>query len=181
MRNRKSIYLPRKCGRTILRQLSGSDLDHFQLYRTDPEVARFQSWEKMTDKEALAFLQGAGSAELFTPDSWSQIGIADSLTGSLIGDVGIHINSEEYQAEIGFTIAGQYQNQGFGREAVREAINLIFDQTSVKRVIGITDERNIASIKLMRSLGMKKIARLETVFRGEACIELTFSNLREKS
>ncbi|MFK7992593.1 MAG: GNAT family N-acetyltransferase [Granulosicoccus sp.] len=170
--------LPRICGRTILRRLTDTDLMRFQAYRQDPEVARFQGWDQMTDQEALSFIQGARYSKLMTPGSWSQIGIAERSSGKLIGDVGIFINSGEDEAEIGFSLHRHYQRQGLAREAVREAINLIFERTTVDRIIGITDDRNLASIKLLKAMGMKKMTSLDTIFRGEACTELTFSVLR---
>lgn len=174
-----SSLLPRTCDRTTLRQLSHSDLARFQAYRTDPQVARYQSWEKMTDEEAMAFIHSTRSQQILVPGTWSQIGIAYSDNDFLIGDVGIRIDQVQEEAEIGFTIARDYQNRGIGKETVREAIKLIFEHTRVKRIIGITDERNLASLKLLKALGMIKISTDDVLFRGEPCSELTFALFRK--
>ena len=169
-----SSSLPRNGERTVLRQLEEQDLHHFQAYRTDPQVARYQSWEQMTNEEALSFIRSVRSSELLGAGHWSQIGIADRPSGLLIGDIGVFIDREEQDAEIGFTLDRRYQRQGLGREAVSGAVEWIFHQTTVNRIFGITDERNIASIKLMEALGMETVVKEETVFRGEPCTEITF-------
>lgn len=174
-----SNALPINCGRTILRAFTDADLSRFQAYRTDPEVARFQDWEMMTDQEAASFIFDSGSADILVPGHWCQIGIAHSLDRCLIGDVGIYVDSEETNAEIGISLDRNYQSQGLGKETVREVINLVFKESKVERINGITDERNVASISLLKSVGMSKIKSVNTVFRGESCIELVFSISRD--
>ncbi len=43
--------------RLRLRHFTDSDLPAFMAYRNDPEVARYQSWEGISEPEAHAFLQ----------------------------------------------------------------------------------------------------------------------------
>jgi RimJ/RimL family protein N-acetyltransferase len=171
--------LPRTSERTILRRLGVADLADFQAYRSDPEVARYQGWEVMLDKDARAFLAAVNGAALFRPGDWSQIGIADRSTDRLIGDVGICIAADEREAEIGFSLARHAQGEGLASEAVREAIHLLFEHTDVGRIVGITDVRNSPSIRLMERIGMEKFEEQETVFRGEPCIEYFFAIARK--
>ncbi|MGQ7847666.1 GNAT family N-acetyltransferase [Granulosicoccus sp. 3-233] len=173
-----SAPLPRHCGRTILRSFSEADLERFQAYRTDPEVARYQDWEQMTDNEALAFFRATNATEFLLPGCWTQIAIAEASSGQLIGDVGILIAADEKEAEIGFTLHRAYQKQGLGREAVGEAIQLIYEQTRVARIIGVTDDRNLASVRLLEFLGMDRVDSKQAVFRGEHCVELSYALYR---
>lgn len=96
--------LPRLCGRTVLRQMVESDLAHFQAYRTDPAVARYQDWESMTEQQALAFIRAQTVVDCLRRGQWSQIGIAEKTHDRLIGDIGIHVDDEEQEAEIGFSL-----------------------------------------------------------------------------
>jgi len=48
--------------RLILRQFRNSDLASFMAYRNDPEVARYQSWESITRRNAEKFHRGAEPA-----------------------------------------------------------------------------------------------------------------------
>ena len=167
--------LPRPAERIVLRRLCVADLADFQAYRQDPEVARYQGWEAVPDPKAVAFLAEMTTAALLQPGAWCQIGIAEKRNNRLIGDIGICLTADGDEAEVGFSLNRQAQGKGLAREAVREGIRLVFDHTGAKRVIGITDARNLPSITLLERLGMRKTQELQSLFRGEPCTEYVFA------
>lgn len=57
--------------------------------------------------------------------------------------------------------------------AVREAIDLVFAHTAAGQVIGITDARNIPSIRLLERVGMTRTKSAIAVFRGQECLDYT--------
>jgi RimJ/RimL family protein N-acetyltransferase len=61
---------------------------------------------------------------------------------------------------------------------VRAAIDLIFERTNVERVLGITDARNDASIRLLQRVGMHMARTREAQHRGEPCIEHVYAVAR---
>lgn len=160
--------------RIILRRLKVSDLADFQAYRRDPEVARYQGWQAMSDAEARTFLSEMNSAIPLQSGQWYQIGIARRSDNMLIGDIGICVASRRAEAEIGFTLSRNSQGQGLGSEAVREAIDFVFACSDVNQLVGITDERNIPSIRLLERVGMSQRDRIATEFQGEPCVEYVF-------
>ena len=165
---------PRLAPRVILRRLSPADFEDFQAYRSDPAVARYQSWSPMSVAEATAFLAERGAAPFGRP-GWFQIGIAERSTGRLVGDIGICLHRKESEpAEIGFTLATPSQRQGLATEAVREALALLFEQTEIAEVIAITDTRNLASIRLLERVGFVLSRTIPAFFRGEPCTEHVF-------
>lgn len=170
--------LPRSAGAVLLRRLAASDLAAFQAYRLDPLVGRYQGWSPMSDAAARDFLVGLGSADLLQPGAWSQIGIADATGEELVGDIGLLLASDGTQAEIGFSLARHAQGRGFGSAAVRAAIALVFELTGAERVIGITDARNLPSMRLLQRVGMRQVESTSATFRGEPCVELTYSMTR---
>ncbi len=177
----RSDPLPRTSKRTVLRRLGVPDLTDFQAYRCDPEVARYQGWEVMSDDRARSFLADVNGAELLRPGHWCQIGIADRSTNGLIGDVGICVAAHQREAEIGFSLARHAQRKGLASEAVGEAVRLVFEHADVDRIIGVTDARNLPSIRLMERIGMHKFDEQETVFRDEPCTEYTFAVARDET
>lgn len=46
------------------------------------------------------------------------------------------------------------------------------------RVVGITDDRNLPSIRLLERAGMSLVGKAATVFRGEPCVEATYAIAR---
>ncbi|GAA5184411.1 GNAT family protein [Niveibacterium umoris] len=166
--------LPRVAARVVLRRLRGSDLHAFQAYRGDPEVGRYQGWSPMPDANAASFLAEMSAAPLLRQGEWVQLGIAALETDVLLGDIGLFLSPDGAHAEIGFTLARAAQGQGIAREAVREAIDMVFARTAVTEVRAITDARNLASVGLLQRLGFTLQARCETTFRGEPCVELVY-------
>lgn len=172
--------LPRRSGRIVLRRLAVSDLAEFQAYRCDPEVARYQGWETVTDNEARSFLADVATGNLLAPGHWCQIAVALASTGELIGDIGLCLSEDEKEAELGVSLSRSAQGQGLAVEAVMEAIRLVFEHTVADRVVGITDIRNQPSTALLQRVGMRQYAQQESVVKGELCSELFFAITRDE-
>jgi len=171
--------LPRLAGKVVLRRLAISDLAAFQTYRQDAALGQYQGWSAMSDAEATAFLTEMSTLKLLQPGTWSQIGIAYSHNEAIIGDIGLFLASDGQQLEIGFTLSRKSQGHGLATAAVREAINLVFEQTRVAVVLGITDARNLPTIRLLERVGMRRTETRNAVFRGEPCLEHVYAVSRQ--
>jgi aminoglycoside 6'-N-acetyltransferase len=176
---RGSDPLPIVSGIAVLRRLELNDLTAFQAYRSDPKVGRYQGWSVMSDEEARAFLSDMNTCQLLQPGIWLQLGIAEPVSMRLLGDIGLHLAESQEEAEVGFTLSPQAQGRGIATVAVSAAIEFVFRHTPAKRVIGVTDARNIASIRLLARVGMQKRGSAPAVFRGESCIENSYARYRE--
>ena len=99
--------------------------------------------------------------------------LADSQL--LIGDIGLFLANDGSQAEIGFTLRRESQGQGMAIAAVCDAIEFLFEQTDVQRVIAITDARNLPSVRLLERVGMRKIETRAATFRDQPCIEHVYA------
>lgn len=170
--------LLRECPLGRLRRMHPRDLAAFQAYRSLPELGRYQGWLPMSDAQALAFIQQAHQAALFTPGHWVQLGIADPQTDALVGDIGLHLSEDGATGEVGFTLQPTAQGRGLATQAVGEALQFFFTATRAARVLGITDERNLPSIKLLERLGFAFIESRQVVFRNEACTERVYALAR---
>ena len=171
--------LPRRGDRVVLRRFAARDLASFQRYRADPGLARYQGWSPMKRREAASFIARMRVERLFAPGTWNQIAIADGETDALIGDIGLRVADDGRAVEIGFTFARGWHGAGLATEAVRQAIRLLFEETTVERIVGITDTRNARSIRLLERVGMRAQDTRPTVFKGESCHETTFCLARE--
>jgi RimJ/RimL family protein N-acetyltransferase len=170
--------LPRGRNRIVLRRLTIADLDAFQTYRRDPRIGLYQQWEPQSDDQALRFINDMRDVVLFPPGRWVQLGIADRRTGALLGDVGICVAATMETAEVGFTLSMPAQGVGYGTEAVREAIGLIFDYAPVMQVRAVTDTRNTSSVRLLERVGMHRLDTVASMFRGNACTEYIYGITR---
>jgi RimJ/RimL family protein N-acetyltransferase len=57
-------------------------------------------------------------------------------------------------------------------------IGLVFECSAAQRVIGVTDARNLPSMRLMERIGMRMTETRPADFRGEACVEHTYTVTR---
>jgi RimJ/RimL family protein N-acetyltransferase len=162
----------------VLRRLSTGDLVDFQAYRHDEELGRYQGWLPTSDEHAIAFLAEMSAAPFPNPGHWVQFGIAEPDQQRLIGDVGVFFDWDATFAEIGFTLIRSAQGRGVATAAIRAVIRLIFECSAAERVIGVTDARNLPSMQLMERVGMRLTDSRQAVFRGEACVEHTYTVTR---
>ena len=161
-------------GPVRLRRFRPADLRAFQAYRTDAEIGRFQSWERMDDTRALRFINAVSRAEIAPRGEWNQIAIAAAQDDELVGDIGLCVDAEGREAEIGFTLAAATQGHGWGTAAVSRMIEYLFEEEGVERVVGITDKLNEPSARLMLRAGMRFVGEEDAVFNGAPCVEATY-------
>lgn len=169
--------------RLRLRHFRDTDLQLFMAYRNDPEVARYQSWEGISELEACTFIHEQKEIQPGVPGRGFQIAIELKATGVLIGDCYFKINELDHlQAEIGFTLSRAYQGQGYATEAVSCVLNYVFLTFHLHRIIAFTDCDNAASIALLERLGMRREGHfLQNVwFKGKWGDEYLYAILREE-
>ena len=148
--------LPIRGERVVLRRMAEGDLDRFLAYRSDPEVARYQSWEVMDRGRAQGFLAHCATVTpLLRPGHWVQIAVASPDDDTLLGDMGLFLSDDGAEAELGITLSRDAQGQGRATEAMRLACELVFAQTQAQRILGIADIRNVASLKLLQRAGFR--------------------------
>ena len=149
-------------------------------YRGDPEVSRFQSWRPASVAEAADFIERQAVASLDMPDSWFQRAIRLREDGTLIGDLGVHMPPDaEGSVEFGVSIAPVHQGRGYACEALRMVFGLVFGQLGRHRIHASVDPRNLASLAMLRALGMRQEAhhRESLWLHGEWVDDLVFALL----
>ncbi|HEY7340879.1 MAG TPA: GNAT family protein [Ktedonobacterales bacterium] len=169
--------------RLRLRHFRDDDCALFMAYRNDPEVARYQSWEGITEAEARALIQDVKEIQPWTPGEWLQIAIELKETGLLVGDCAFKIEEgDERQAEIGYTLTRAYQGRGIASEAVACVLDYAFVSLGLHRVIAITDVENAASVALLERLGLRREGhfRQNIWFKGKWGDEYLYAILQEE-
>ena len=159
---------------TRVRCLRDGDVPAFHAYRSDPELARFQSWSSMTLAAAHAFVAEMARVEALAPDDWVQLAIADAATDALLGDLGLRFDPARAEAEVGFTLCRAAQGAGHATRAVRAALALLAQAAGVMTVRATTDARNAASIAVLERAGFRRVAERNAHFKGEPCVEIDY-------
>jgi RimJ/RimL family protein N-acetyltransferase len=155
-----------------------SDARELFLYRSDAEVARYQSWSPSSIDEARAFIARNAATPFNQAESWYQLAVRSASTHQLLGDLGLHFLGVA-QVEIGFTIAPQHQRQGLGTFAVLTLLDYLFNRLNKHRILASVDPRNAASLALLRRVGMRQEAhfRQSLFWKGEWVDDVVFGIL----
>ena len=165
--------------RLELRRFRPADAAAFAAYRSDPDVARHQSWEVPVSTEAAAALIEQFAADDPRAPGWFQYAISLRSDDALIGDVGVNLDDNRMQAEIGFTLAAAYQGRGYALEAVRRVLDHLFTERGLHRVSAECDARNVRSARLLERAGFRRegCRIAHTHLKGEWTDDLLFGLL----
>ena len=166
--------------RLVLRLLAAEDVPAFAAYRSEPEVARYQSWDTSYSVEDGSRLV-ASQPEFGTAGAWVQVAAVDRTTGELRGDCAVRVD-EPATAEVGVTFAPASQGTGLATEALAAVITRLFEEHDIHRVYAETDDRNVAVHRLLERLGFRCEARMVEAdyFKGEWTTLRTYAVLRRE-
>jgi RimJ/RimL family protein N-acetyltransferase len=165
--------------RLVLRRFRPADAPILAAYRSDPEVARYQSWDApfpllKAETAVASFMES-------DPDlpGWFQWAIERLTDRRLLGDVAVRLHDNRMQAEIGFTLAAEHQKQGYATEAVRAVLDRLFRLQGLHKVTGECDARNASSAALLERLGFTREGHLrqQTYIKGEWTDDLIYGLL----
>ncbi len=142
--------------RLRIEALRGADAEALFACRGDPVVARYQGWCPADLPAAREFID----AQPQQPShGWFQCAIRLAADGRLIGDLGVCLPEDPHDSvEFGVSVAGAFQRQGYASEAVSALFGFVFGECGRHRVHASVDPRNLASIAMLRALGMRQEA-----------------------
>ena len=169
--------------RLQLRHLALSDLLDFHLYRSNPDVTKYQGFNVMTLQQATEFIEDNATKFFGKAGEWVQYGIEQKETGKLIGDCAIKLDHYDTRiAEIGITISHLEQQKGYAKEVLLGILAFLFDTKDIHRVVEIVDVENIASVNLLKSIGFKQEGHfIENIFfKGKWGSEFQYALLKRE-
>lgn len=159
--------MERVTARLRIDALRPADAEGLFACRGDPAVARYQGWCPVDLAAAREFIE----AQPQPPShGWSQRAIRLRADGTLIGDLGLCLPEDPREsAEFGVSIAPAHQGRGYSSEAVRALFAFVFGELGRHRIHASVDPRNLASMAMLRALGMRQEAhhRESLWFKGE--------------
>ncbi|PKP02357.1 MAG: N-acetyltransferase [Bacteroidetes bacterium HGW-Bacteroidetes-6] len=169
--------------RLKIRHLGLSDISDFYIYRSNPEVTKYQGFDTMTKEQAEEFIKVNSTKRFGKAGEWIQYGIENIETKQLIGDCAIKLDQYDTRiAEIGITISQHEQKKGFAKEVLLGILTFLFDTIKIHRVVEIVDAENVASINLLKSTGFRQEGHfIENIFfKGKWGSEFQFAMLKRE-
>jgi RimJ/RimL family protein N-acetyltransferase len=170
------LGLPIETERLRLRRLVPGDLAAMHAIESRPEVVRWLYWEPRTEAEVSLALDRRIA---WPAEHGFTVGAELLATGALVGHVGLTVEPEHRQGEIGFIFHPDHQGRGYATEAAAAVLALGFDRYGLHRVSGRLEARNTASARVLEKLGMRREAHLieNEWVKGEWQSELVYALL----
>ncbi len=169
--------------RLAIRNLDLGDLSDFIIYRSNPEVVKYQGFDVMTLEEAEEFIKDNSKKQFGNLGEWVQYAVTNVETGKLVGDCAIKLDQHDGRlAEIGITISPEEQRKGYAKETLTGILDFLFGQEDFHRVTEIVDADNTASIQLLKSVGFRQEGHfIENIFfKGKWGSEFQFTMLKKE-
>jgi RimJ/RimL family protein N-acetyltransferase len=145
--------------RLSLRQLEPGDAPVISAYRSEPDVARYQSWSAPYPVEAADSLVREMQDRRPSNLGWTQIGIELRATGALIGDVAFERRNGR-EAAVGYSLAMAHWGHGYATEAVGALVTHGLDVLGHAVIVAEVLPANTASIGVLHRLGFARERRL---------------------
>jgi RimJ/RimL family protein N-acetyltransferase len=144
--------------RLVIRRFRAEDAATLAAYRSDPAVARYQSWDiPLSHAQAQSFIETLETADPDTPGEWFQFALVEASTGVHIGDVAAGVDADDPRlATIGVTLATSAQGRGYAGEAVAWLLDYLFLERQKHRVSADCDARNSGVVALFDHLRMRR-------------------------
>lgn len=163
--------------RIRLRPLSIRDASQVFEYASEPDVAKFVTWEHhRTLSDSMHFLHQI--TQQYKEGIVSPWGIVYKEENRLIGTGGYHWwHKEHARAEFGFAISSAYWNRGLMTEALAEIIRFGFEIMGLNRIEASCYPENSASEKVMVKCGLT----FEGTIRESVFIKGKFRDLKQFS
>lgn len=148
--------------RLRLRRSAPDDAAAISAYRSDPEVHRFQGWERTDEAAVRAEIQEMEGRAPGQPGGWVQLSVEERTTGRFVGDVGLSaVEGEPGVVKVGYTIAPTFQGRGYGTEAVRAMVAYAFETLGAETIRMHASADNAASIRVAEKAGLRFVERRE--------------------
>jgi RimJ/RimL family protein N-acetyltransferase len=155
-------FQPLSTERLTLRRSRPEDAPTISDYRSDPEVHRYQGWER-TDPEGIRTeIEQMAHRAPGEPGGWVQLSVLERETGRLVGDVGLSpAEGEPGVIKLGYTMAPAFQGKGYATEAIAALVAYAFDTLGVEIVRAYMSAENIPSARVAEKVGMHLVERFE--------------------
>lgn len=154
--------------RLRLRRSRPEDAEDISAYRSDPDVHRYQGWERTDPAGIRAEIEAMSARVPGEPGGWVQFSVEERDGGRLVGDVGLSPAEEEPGViKVGYTIAPAFQGRGYATEAVGALVRYALDVLEADVVRAYASAENVPSIRVAEKVGMRLMERFEHRYEDE--------------
>lgn len=142
--------------RLVLRRMTMRDAQDMYEYSRDPQVARHVLWDAHRSVgETRGYIRSV--LRRYRAGQAASLAIELKAQHKVIGTIGfMWYQQENSSAEVGYSLARAYWNQGIMTEALGAVVDFAFRQLGINRLEAQHEVDNPASGQVMRHVGMVK-------------------------
>ena len=169
--------------RLHLREFMLTDWPAVQAYCADPIVVQYMPFGPNTDAKTQAWLQWCLAQGQTEPRQIYSLAIVLKSTRQLIGNCTLALNpAEPREAAFSYLLNRAYWGQGYATEAMHALFTCGFKELGLHRVADAVDPANIASIRVLEKLGLRREGHLRAALwhQGRWCDEYLYAILADE-
>ena len=161
-------FEPILTARLRLRRSWPDDAEQISAYRSDPEVHRYQGWDRLDPDGIRAEIERMADRLPGEPGGWVQLSVEERETGQLVGDVGLSPAEDDANViKLGYTIAPAFQRRGYATEAIAALVDYAFDTLLADVARVYASAINTPSVRVAEKVGMELVETIEREYDGE--------------
>lgn len=152
-----------KTERLILREFDEADVEPFFRMGSDPAVIRYTGDPGGGLRDFDHALEVMRSRPIVDYEKYGYGRWACVLksNGAVIGFVGLKFLTDLQEVDLGYRLLPEYWGKGLATEASRAVVDYGFTRLGLKRIIGIVDPENVASVRILEKVGMSPAGQSE--------------------
>jgi RimJ/RimL family protein N-acetyltransferase len=167
--------------RLRLRRSRPEDAEAISVYRSDPEVHRYQGWDRLDPVGIRSEIERMADRLPGEAGGWVQLTAELRDTGQLVGDVGMSpADDDPTVIKLGYTMAPEFQGKGFATEAIAALIEYAFDRLDARVARIYASAENTPSIRVAEKVGMVLVERFEREYEGETWHGVRYERRRDR-
>jgi ribosomal-protein-alanine N-acetyltransferase len=140
--------------RLVLRQPKPGDADDIFVFRSDPEVQKYNGVPMTDIAEYQHMLQF--SRDQFAAREGLLWAVVLREEQKVVGLVGFSYDSYHARASLGYDIAREYWGRGIASEALEAVLRFGFEQLALNRIEAETIVDNLPSVRVLEKLGFER-------------------------
>jgi RimJ/RimL family protein N-acetyltransferase len=166
--------------RLLLRPVTPDDSAAFLTWRSRPEVVKYMYQAPWTPEVAASKLAAWSTGPFAQAGDVLVLAITlPESRGRVVGEVLLKWAAGVRQAELGYGLHPDVAGRGYAAEAAAAMLDVAFGTFEFHRVFARIDEANMASVRLVERLGLRREARLveNDMLDGEWSTEVVYAIL----
>ena len=155
--------------RLILRPFSLDDLEAYYQLGASPVLMRYVGGTTLGSREEARQLMLAATLRDYEVHGYGRLAVVEKATGTLIGFCGLKNDPVLGETDIGDRLFETSWGKGYATESARAAMQHGRQVLRLDRIVGIGHPDNVASVGVLRKLGLvyEKKFRYDAV--GDEC------------